>query len=347
MEASLQFIIESPQHSVNPNKRTRLVTSCDSCRLKKIKCSQSSESKCLQPSSDTRCKACKASKIPCSFKDRERYFAERSRVMAGRHINSNSVPSQRTNSRRSIDVFTSSGSSSPSSSLSHSRSSCHSPKEILDNCRYTPYSADSRRQADYPRQSSMSGYHSRNSSMGYNNIPMNPRYIQLFDSEHPQHPHPTLMPHFFQSFFDQYASEFTFLTYDETLRKFWEQRLCPTLSNCIAAMAVRYVSIPELIVRGLQEVAETYVENAKDILSSVSQMPSMDRLHALLLLSWLEYKNDRTSSFRHYCQLATRMAMHLGLSDQSPPSHLPEGERNCRRATWANILQLHLTSSSR
>lgn len=111
MEASLQFIIESPQHSVNPNKRTRLVTSCDSwfvyisllssplltfsSRLKKIKCSQSSESKCLQPSSDTKCKACKASKIPCSFKDRERYFAERSRVMAGRHINSNSVPSQR------------------------------------------------------------------------------------------------------------------------------------------------------------------------------------------------------------------------------------------------------------
>lgn len=106
----------------------------------------------------------------------------------------------------------------------------------------------------------MSGYHSRNSSLGYNNIvgpgsadilrqihntyssqPMNPRYIQLFDSEHPQHPHPTLMPHFFQSFFDQYASEFTFLTYDETLRKFWEQRLCPTLSNCIAAMAVRCV----------------------------------------------------------------------------------------------------------
>jgi len=31
------------------------------------------------------------------------------------------------------------------------------------------------------------------------------------------------------------------------------------------------------------------------ILSSVPHMPSMERLHALLLLSWVEYKSDRTS----------------------------------------------------
>jgi hypothetical protein len=44
-------------------------------RLKKIKC--------LQPSPETKCEACKAAKIPCRFKDRERYFAERSRAIAG------------------------------------------------------------------------------------------------------------------------------------------------------------------------------------------------------------------------------------------------------------------------
>jgi hypothetical protein len=105
--------------------------------------------------------------------------------------------------------------------------------------------------------------------MGYNNVvgpgsadvlrqihntypqqPVDSRYVQLFDPEHPQRPHPTLMPHFIQIFFDRYASEFTFLTYEETLTKSWEQRLSPLLSNCIAAMAARHVPIhtPPLLV---------------------------------------------------------------------------------------------------
>ena len=44
-------------------------------RLKKIKC--------LQPSPETKCEACRTAKIACRFKDRERYFAERSRAIAG------------------------------------------------------------------------------------------------------------------------------------------------------------------------------------------------------------------------------------------------------------------------
>lgn len=46
-----------------------------SSRLKKIKC--------LQPSPEAKCEACKAAKIQCRFRDRERYFAERSRAIAG------------------------------------------------------------------------------------------------------------------------------------------------------------------------------------------------------------------------------------------------------------------------
>jgi len=69
--------------------------------------------------------------------------------------------------------------------------------------------------------------------------PMHSRYVQLFDSEHPERPHPTLMMSFIQGFFNQYASQFTFLTYGETVSKFWERKLCPALSNCIAALAVR------------------------------------------------------------------------------------------------------------
>jgi hypothetical protein len=91
MEDSFQFIIESPQHSQGQKKRPRLVTSCDNwqvllliltpndslhtSRLKKIKC--------LQPSPEAKCEACRSAKIPCRFRDRERYFAERSRAIAG------------------------------------------------------------------------------------------------------------------------------------------------------------------------------------------------------------------------------------------------------------------------
>lgn len=105
---------------------------------------------------------------------------------------------------------------------------------------------------------SISEYHSRHSSLGYDNIvgpssagvlqqihntylpqpPMHSRYVQLFDSEYPERPHPELMMHLFQGFFDHYASQFTFLTHGETINRFWGRKLCPALSNCIAALAV-------------------------------------------------------------------------------------------------------------
>ncbi|KAF7346053.1 C6 transcription [Mycena sanguinolenta] len=40
MDDSFQFIMESPQHAQGHKKRPRLVTSCDACLLKKIKCLQ-------------------------------------------------------------------------------------------------------------------------------------------------------------------------------------------------------------------------------------------------------------------------------------------------------------------
>lgn len=49
-------------------------------RLKKIKC--------LQPSPEARCEACKAAKIQCRFRDRERYFAERSRAITNPGVGS-------------------------------------------------------------------------------------------------------------------------------------------------------------------------------------------------------------------------------------------------------------------
>jgi len=112
----------------------------------------------------------------------------------------------------------------------------------------------------------------------------------------------------------------------------------------MAAMAARYTNISELVVRGVHEVAETYADNAKNILNSVGHIPHMDTLHAILLLAWSEYKNERIPSFRLYGQMAMKMAMDLGLPDQIPPTNLPENERNRRRTTYANIVQLQYTA---
>jgi len=369
MDDSFQFIIESPQHNQGHKKRPRLVTSCDNCRLKKIKC--------LQPSPETKCEACKAAKIPCRFRDRERYFAERSRAIAGPNVGSSYGDDQRSDGNPSLDAFSVASSSSSPSISSHSdpRSSSHSPRtsgvvyaQGETNGRYQSYPPDPRRTADSPDRhagsSSLPSFHpSRNiDQMGYN-FPtshlhnshstrplahqLNSRHIHLFDPEHPQRPHPTLMPHFIQLFFEQLGAEFAFISYEEILGEFWEQTLSPLLANCIAAMASRYSNLSELTVRGLHLVAETYADNAKTILSSVAHLPIIDTLHALMLLSWSEYKSNRMAGFRAYCEMAMRMAIDLGLSDQNAIQMNPnENERNRRRSTWASIVQLHLTASS-
>ena len=44
-------------------------------RLKKVKC--------IQAAQDSPCEACALARVPCRFKDREKYFAERRRIMSG------------------------------------------------------------------------------------------------------------------------------------------------------------------------------------------------------------------------------------------------------------------------
>ncbi|KAF9467333.1 hypothetical protein BDZ94DRAFT_1318757 [Collybia nuda] len=370
MDDSFQFIIESPQHNQGHKKRPRLVTSCDNCRLKKIKC--------LQPSPETKCEACKASKIPCRFRDRERYFAERSRAIAGPNAGSGYGEDQRSEGNPALDAFSAASGSSSPSIHSNPRSNSHSPKasglvspEGEGNGRYQSYPPDPRRPMDPPHRHAGYGFvpppsvqplHNPRSSHHHSSS----RQVHLFDPEHPQCPHPTLMPHFIQTFFEQFSQEYTFLSYQEIIGEFWDRTLPPLLSNCIAAMAsrcahktcsthssladgrlLRFSNLPELTVRGLHNVAETYADNAKTILSSVAHIPTMDTLHALILLSWSEYKNNRVTGFRAYYQTAMRMAMDLGLSDQNAVQmHLSETERDRRRSTWAHILQMHMTASS-
>ncbi|TFK74540.1 hypothetical protein BDN72DRAFT_759515 [Pluteus cervinus] len=365
MDESYQFIIESPQNSTGHKKRPRLVTSCDNCRLKKIKC--------LQHTPETKCEACKAAKIPCRFRDRERYFAERSRAIAGPNVASSYGEDRRSEINPSLDAFSvTSSSSSPSTSHSTPRSTSHSPKasglvaaDTADlSGRYQPYPTDPRRSSSVSHNSASSYHAPRNDSMGYNFIPTNPqqqispshsrqssqqyssRVTELFDPENPQFPHTSLMPHLISTFFEQFGAEYPFLNSEEVLSEFWDQRLSPSLANCIAGVASRYSNIPELTVRGLHNVAEAYLTNAKNLINSIVHIPTFDTLHALIILSWSEYKLNRIPGFRAYCAMVMRMALDLGLNDQNIQLHPSPRERSRMQATWDNILQLHLRSSS-
>ncbi|KAF9047364.1 hypothetical protein BJ165DRAFT_1414677 [Panaeolus papilionaceus] len=364
MDDTFQFIIESPQHSTGHKKRPRLVTSCDNCRLKKIKC--------LQPSPETKCEACKAAKIPCRFRDRERYFAERSRAIAG--PNSSSYASElRPEPHAALDAFSvASGSSSPSlSSQSDPRSNSHSPKasgmvsaDIENSVRYAPY-PDSRQVMGASHKHSASLSSTRSNGVPSYPYPQSPQILQyptntrnsyqpdqralhLFDESH-QRPHPQLMPTFIQLFFQHHGSEFAFLTYQDVLADFWEHTLSAVLANCIAAMAVKHSHLPELTARDLHNVAENYIDIAKNLLSSVVHTPSLDTLHSLMLVCWFEHNHHRLPGFRNYYAMASKMAADLGLTDAHSTemySTSSEYERNRRRTTWTGMVQLHMTYNS-
>lgn len=73
MDLNFRFILEEP-HGGAPQKgqqrkRARLVTACDACRIKKIKC--------IRTPKIQQCEACRVSNGACLYGDRDRYQAER------------------------------------------------------------------------------------------------------------------------------------------------------------------------------------------------------------------------------------------------------------------------------
>ncbi|KAF5388862.1 hypothetical protein D9757_005640 [Collybiopsis confluens] len=218
------------------------------CRLKKIKC--------LQPTPEAKCEACKVAKIPCKFRDRERYFAERSRAIAGPGAASSAYGSSSSSSEHrsdsSVDALSvASSSSSPAlSSYSHSRSASHSPKAsglvaMDDNgsVRYSPYVSDTRRPADYPLR-------------------------------YPQHPSYTLMNEFILLFFNNLQQEFNFIAYDDVYREFTQRRMSPSLANCIAAHAANIDTLHALMLLAWYEYKANRISSFRDYAQLSSRMSS-------------------------------------------------------------------------
>ncbi|KIY71105.1 hypothetical protein CYLTODRAFT_419114 [Cylindrobasidium torrendii FP15055 ss-10] len=319
MDDSLQFIIESPQTTQGQKKRPRLVTSCDNCRLKKIKC--------LQPVPEAKCEACRTAKIACAFRDRERYFAERSRAIAGPQFDDGG---RRGSSDSSLDGF-------PVSPAPRSK-----PRREEDGRpRFPSFSSDGSNHSSSPYQSPRHTPYSYNpnpvpSSFYRSASPPVPGALPLFDAEQ-QHPHPSLMQNFISVLFEQMANDFSFLTYAEVMTEFMERRITPLLSNSLAAFATPYTTIPELANRGLHNVANAYADHAKQILMH-SPNQCLDTVHGLIMLSWFEANNNRMTAFRQYYGMLMNMSVDLGLNDDSIP---PQAQDPRKRETWAAVLRLH------
>ncbi|CAL1708094.1 unnamed protein product [Somion occarium] len=366
----IRFVLEAPHLVQGQKKRPRLVTSCDNCRLKKVKC--------IQHTPNVKCEACANAQIPCRFRDRERYFAERSRIMAG----SNS------DGRRSAQCSRASSSwdshtPSPECEITPPIVPCNArvpgiaqpePYDILQvlgqpssqmslscypqaNTSSSSYASDSINSLngthwDYGSTSSYLGNTSNAASLSTYGIDFSnpqqssePSQTPLFDTRHPDRPHANLMAHFIQAFFDNLSSYFPFLSYENAVERFLNQSLPPMLASCIAALATRYVDIPEITSRGVTNVQAAYCSNAETLLASLVNYPVIDTLHAVILLAWTEYKRSRTSTFCYYAQMALHMAWSLGLSDEMTiQSVQTEYQLNILQSTWACVNQLTATA---
>jgi hypothetical protein len=155
-----------------------------------------------------------------------------------------------------------------------------------------------------------------------------PRSILLFDTENQERPHPGLMTHFIQVFFERFGRDFPFLQYQDTLVDFWEEGLSLIIANCVAAMAVECVAPHSFFLLDLLTVAQTryysrFVHSRpsqryrrlyrrckgnlrtllflacssdllpQNLLSAVVHIPSLETLHGLMLLCWFEHSHHR------------------------------------------------------
>ncbi|KAI0728232.1 hypothetical protein C8Q72DRAFT_384757 [Fomitopsis betulina] len=354
------IVFEAPQEGQAKKKRARLVTSCDHCRLKKIKCVQSRNS--------SKCEACSAARVACRFHDREQYFAERGRIMSR-----NSPPrGARRGSQVSVSII---DPMREHSSSPHSGGSSASSSDAHGSPRYTtgygysmsePWTnlADDRLAYMSPPQET---WQAANTFVTPTIFPATPKVRQhhdpslygsssdvqdtqrsyilpLFDPQYPDRPNATLMMHFIQSYFDHYGSSFPCMAYDETVKQFLEQTLSPLIASGIAALSAWYSDLPEVVRRGAADVSAAYCSHAKALLSRTPQPPSLDTLHGFILLAWAEYKRARLHEYSAYVKKASILSDQLGLSNGALlATATSEYEQTVIRNTWSVVRQLVAT----
>lgn len=87
--------------------------------------------------------------------------------------------------------------------------------------------------------------------------------LPLFDSRHSTMPHPTMLVHLVQVFFECFSRNFPFLQYDDVSRRVFNGTLSPLLANSIASLAARYSQSSDVLARGATAVSNAYGDAAK------------------------------------------------------------------------------------
>lgn len=134
-------------------------------------------------------------------------------------------------------------------------------------------------------------------------------------------PHPTILVHLVQVFFECFARNFPFLQYDDVSRRVFNGTLSPLLANSIASLAARYSQSSDVVTRGATAVSSAYADTAKvclfnlrfltrlslflqSLLHDSSHVPYIEILHAVIVLAWGEYKAGRVAGPTEYSQVS-------------------------------------------
>ncbi|KAK7434489.1 hypothetical protein VKT23_016643 [Stygiomarasmius scandens] len=207
---------------------------------------------------------------------------------------------------------------------------------------YASYSSSSARQS-YGSVSAPMMHHRSCSSSG-------PLQNSIFDPEYSQFPNPRFMSHFIQLFFQYLGSEHPFIKYEDVAGDFMECQMSVALSNSIAALAVQYSVLPELIVRGPHNVAQAYAEIlitvlCQNAINAAIDIPSVDTLHACMLLAWYEYGLGRYTAFRDLATTISRLSTQLGFI--APDETLINTHDNeWRKQTLKGLYSINVTLSN-
>ncbi|TFK89480.1 hypothetical protein K466DRAFT_486792 [Polyporus arcularius HHB13444] len=362
--ADIEFVIEAPQVSRTHKKRPRLVTSCDHCRVKKIKCVQ-------HPATGT-CEACLAANLPCLYRDREQYFAERTRMLsgAGPALRDASTDAQSRAHLSAINASTptpSRGSSPPQSSHSSGSSSDRSnspsyfsfmgvgslestPLPVFNSGLSAPtahptWDGPIETLSWTPRRPIIDAHIDMDFSVSDTPRDFAP-LLGLFDAHDSSQPHPNLMMSFLHVFFDKLGSTYPFLLSEIVCERFLHRQLPPLLANAIAASAARFSTLPEIVHIGPANACDVYCQIAKGLVPPDNTPATIDTLHAVMLLAWAEFKRGRQVMFNVYARIVPRLAAELGISDDTLPQLMQLTDAQGMRllhTTWEGIQLLERT----
>ncbi|KLO11989.1 hypothetical protein SCHPADRAFT_876003 [Schizopora paradoxa] len=324
--SSLEFVFEKPHKAPKATKkRTRLITACDSCRTRKLKCRPSKTGKDV-------CESCSQSGTACEF-------TERDNIRAQRGIASFSVKPEKANRKtaKNLQLVTRFELSSPPSFEPYRKPE---PSYSVPN-------------VDFSSRNSIPSFPSSppGSANAYYGVPsgwniVSSRSLYLFDPSRPSYPHPHLLSHLTVIFFEYARGIFNFLDEEDIVNRVHNATLSALLANCIAAYSIRFYDNHHHSPGARHLSSAPFVDTAK-LLISENKTPKFELVQCLIILAWVENGTGAMDSSWSYSRYATTVAMDLKLDSEESIVLDPSLKKRdqMRRMFWA-IAWLDLLSCS-